>query len=329
MRRASSCVRFGHGLGREVVDHEDVGLGAGGAEGASAIVLAVVAGENRDDHARAREFLACIDRRDAARVAAGEGKLFHVVELLGFLGRGAVGEDALDAAFPCFLQLGEVDLLGCGFEHVAFDRGAQGLDHEGICSECIERRRILNLNDEAAVHRLEKALDVDVVGKLEADLVAHAHLEEGFSAAAVAGGCQRQGASILGEALDGIEDGEELRGVGAVVVAIRSGGDAEDRVPRALEFRGDRMVGTARAYGEAHEGGRYVEVLERARHGVLAADGANAKVHLRHERAEYGCCRLAPALRHVAQALEVLLEGEVGALAGEARGHEAAHALND
>ena len=114
-----------------------------------------------------------------------------------------------------------------------------------------------------------------------------------------------------------------------MVVAIRSGGDAEDRVPRALEFRGDRMVGTARAYGEAHEGGRYVEILERARHGVLTADGANTKVHLRHERAEYGCCWLAPALRHVAQALEVLLEGEVGALAGEARGHEAAHALND
>ena len=51
---------FGDGLGREVVDHEGVGLGAGGAESAGAIVLAVVAGEHGDYHARAGDLGAAV-----------------------------------------------------------------------------------------------------------------------------------------------------------------------------------------------------------------------------------------------------------------------------
>ena len=51
-------------------------------------------------------------------------------------------------------------------------------------------------------------------------------------------------------------------------------------------------------------------MLKRAAHGILAADGANAKGSLRFVCAKERRHRLAPALRIVLRALKVFLEGE-------------------
>ena len=85
--------------------------------------------------------------------------------------------------------------------------------------------------------------------------------------------------------------------------------DAQHHVPGALELGAHRMVDRTDSRREAHERRRNVEVLEAARHGVLAANGAHAQVDLGHERAEQRRGGLTPALGDVAQRTEILLEG--------------------
>ena len=314
---------LGDGLGREVVDHEGVGLGTGGTEGAGAVVLAVVAGEHGDDHARAGDLGAAVHVDILGAEVDGLD--------LGGLAGAAVGEDALDAALPGLLELGELDDLGAGVDDIALDGGAQGLDDNAV-GDLGQLGVLGELDDKAAVERGEEALHVYILGKLDTDLVTDAHLKEALGAAAVAGRGYGQGVAGSSERLDGVKRGEQLLGVGTVVLAIGGGGDADDAVREALELGRDGAGGLAHGDGEADQGRRNVElaglVLKRTAHGVLAADGAGTQVDLGHEGAQDGCRGLAPALGLGAQTLEVLLEGEVGALVLKAGGNELGDGLD-
>ena len=314
---------LGDGLGREVVDHEGVGLGAGGAEGTGTIVLAVVAGEHGDNHARAGDLGAAVHVDVLGAEVDG-------LDLGGLVG-AAVGKDALDAALPGLLELGELDDLGAGVDDIALDGGAQGLDDNAV-GDLGQLGVLGELDDKAAVERGEEALHVHILGKLDTDLVADAHLKEALGAAAVAGRGGGQGVAGSSERLDGVKRGEQLLGVGAVVLAVGGGGDADDAVREALELGRDGAGGLAHGDGEADQGRRNVElaglVLKRTAHGVLAADGAGTQVDLGHEGAQDGCRGLAPALGLGAQTLEVLLEGEVGALVLKAGGNELGDGLD-
>ena len=314
---------LGDGLGREVVDHEGVGLGTGGTEGAGAVVLAVVAGEHGDDHARAGDLGAAVHVDILGAEVDGLD--------LGGLAGAAVGEDALDAALPGLLELGELDDLGAGVDDIALDGGAQGLDDNAV-GDLGQLGVLGELDDKTAVERGEEALHVYILGKLDTDLVTDAHLKEALGAAAVAGRGYGQGVAGSSERLDGVKRGEQLLGVGTVVLAIGGGGDADDAVREALELGRDGAGGLAHGDGEADQGRRNVElaglVLKRTAHGVLAADGAGTQVDLGHEGAQDGCRGLAPALGLGAQTLEVLLEGEIGALVLKAGSHELGDGLD-
>ena len=76
----------------------------------------------------------------------------------------------------------------------------------------------------------EEALYVYILGKLDTDLVTDAHLKEALGAAAVAGRGDGQGVAGSSERLDGVKRREQLLSVGAVVLAIGGGGDADDEV---------------------------------------------------------------------------------------------------
>ena len=314
---------LGDGLGREVVDHEGVGLGTGGTEGAGAVVLAVVAGEHGDDHARAGDLGAAVHVDILGAEVDGLD--------LGGLAGAAVGKDALDAALPGLLELGELDDLGAGVDDIALDGGAQGLDDNAV-GDLGQLGVLGELDDKTAVERGEEALHVYILGKLDTDLVTDAHLKEALGAAAVAGRGYGQGVAGSSERLDGVKRGEQLLGVGTVVLAIGGGGDADDAVREALELGRDGAGGLAHGDGEADQGRRNVElaglVLKRTAHGVLAADGAGTQVDLGHEGAQDGCRGLAPALGLGAQTLEVLLEGEIGALVLKAGSHELGDGLD-
>ena len=86
---------------------------------------------------------------------------------------------------------------------------------------------------------------------------------------------------------------------------------ASKKLTGFLELRRNQTGSVLRRDGEGNERGRYVHIVERAAHGVLAADGREAQVLLRGVRAEQGGQRLAEALRVLAQTLEVFLEGQV------------------
>ena len=244
---------------------------------------------------------------------------------LGGLAGAAVGKDALDAAFPGLLKLGELDDLGASIDNVTLNGSAQGLDDNAV-GDLGQLGVIGELDDKAAVERGEEALHFHILGKLDTDLVADAHLKEALGAAAVAGRGDGQGVAGGGERLDGVKCGEQLLGVGAVVLAIGGGGDTDNAVREALELGGDSAGRLAHGDSEADQGRRNVElaglVLKRAAHGVLAADGAGTQVDLGHKGAQDGCRGLAPTLGLGAQTLEVLLEGEVGALVLKAGGNE-------
>jgi len=107
------------------------------------------------------------------------------------------------------------------------------------------------------------------------------------------------------------------------------GRDADDPACDILEFRARNAIDGARAHREAHERRWHIELLEAARHRVFAADGADAQVELRHQGTQHCTGRLAPALGHIVQLLEVLLQAQVHRGSLEAGGHELGDAFND
>ena len=100
------------------------------------------------------------------------------------------------------------------------------------------------------------------------------------------------------------------------------------RCPAPLKLGRRHAIDRPHRRRERHERRRHVQVLERPAHGVLAADGPDAQIDLRHERAEHRRHGLAPTLGHVAQLLEVLLERQVHVRTREPRGDELRHALD-
>ena len=90
----------------------------------------------------------------------------------------------------------------------------------------------------------------------------------------------------------------------------------------ALEFGGGSALHIAHRHGEGNQGRRNVKLLEGAGHGVLAADRTRTQIDLGHQGAQYGGHRLAPALRFIAQLLEILLEAQVGLLVLETGGDQ-------
>ena len=97
------------------------------------------------------------------------------------------------------------------------------------------------------------------------------------------------------------------------------GGDERQRRAGLLEFRRRDLPGQEHAHGKADQRGRNADVLERAAHGILAADRGDAQIQLRLKRAQQRGKRLAPARGVVGHALEILLIRQVRAVVVRAR----------
>ncbi len=240
----------------------------------------------------------------------------------------AVGEDGLHAGLPSLLQRGQVQGLPGDGQLVGLRRGAQLL-HGNALGRGGQVCAVRKLHHEAAVGRGEEGVRARDAGQVNADAVAHAHLEEGLGGSAVAGradGCGRAGGD---QAICEVARGEQALGIRRDAVLLVAGGDAYHAVAGRLELRGGDVGHVSQRHGKADQGGRHVQVLEGAGHGVLAANGANAQVHLGHEGAQDRGRGLAPALGLVAELLEVLLEGQVHVLVPEACRDQLGHGLDD
>ncbi len=295
-------------------------VGTGALKRARRVVLAVVAREDRNDDARTRQANLGSDARDALLGNAEAGSL-------NGLAATTVREDRLELCLPSLLQRREVERLATGNHLIRIGGHAQrgngdevrGRVHHGV---------VRKLDHKAAVGKTKERIGRVAGLNLDAQLVAHAHLEECLGNAAVARRGDGQRGTTANQALDHVKRSLERASLGrdAVVAVLRHHG--YHAMPRTLELGRGHAGDVAHRGGKRDQRGRHVQALKAAGHRVLAADGTNAQVRLGHEGSQHRRDRLAPALGHVAQALEVLLEGEVGILVTEARGHQARDALH-
>ena len=116
--------------------------------------------------------------------------------------------------------------------------------------------------------------------------------------------------------------------MGQPVSGSRMGRMRTTVLSRLLELGGDHLAGLADGSGKGDQRGGHIQLFEGAGHTVLAADGGNAQIHLGIQSTQQGGQRLAPALGLGAQALKVLLEGQVGILIAEAGGHQLGDAVH-
>ena len=165
-------------------------------------------------------------------------------------------------------------------------------------------------HDHRAIAQREEIVFGD--GYLDTKPVTHRHLHQRFSDAAIG---ERPGRHDLAAFHRLAEEGP----VGLQLVCIghpvgkRRMPEHVDPVSGFLEFRGDDGPGIHRRNAEGDEGGRDMDMLEGAAHGVLAADGGEAQLLLHLDRSQERAQRLAPGMRVVGHPLEVFLVGEAHA----------------
>ena len=295
---------FLHVFGREVAHHDGFRFRPGRLEGALGVVLAVRAGEHGDKHARAGDLHGSL-RRSVALEAEG-------LDLLLAL-RGAHGEHILQLRVVDAFQSLAVHALAAISQRVVLRRPAQqmfGLRALGV------------FDHEAAVAALEQVFRALVKG--EADAVAQTHLEHGFSRAAHAQRLRGDDLALANSLCHMVKQRAQALGHGQAVLAVLGQKQPHVRAG-ALELVGNDVFRAAGGHGEGDQRRRHVHLLERAAHGVLAADGRRLEVELRHQRAEQRRHGPAPLLRLAGHALEVLLEGQVRPAPARAAGHQLGH----
>ena len=243
---------------------------------------------------------------------------------LGFIGEGGhllPGEGNVAGVDP--LQLLLIDTLqGLGVHpfHAVQEgffrrHGAQG-------PSPFHRRR--DLQDEPAGPVEEQLLQGHVLPEPEAEAVAEGHLHHRRRRAAPGGGVSRHGlagAQQPGHPVEELQQGFGLGKAGFIIHGLQQHG----LVARRLELVGHDVAHLVRGHGEGHQGGGHVQLLEGAAHRILAADGADAQVHLGFEGSQQGRQGLAPAAGILPGLFKILLEGEVHVLEGGAGGDELAH----
>ena len=280
------------GIRGEVADYDDLSCAACILNRTGGVVLAVGAREYRNNGQR----LCTLDRRSGS-IALGEGNLGQMLVGSSCLGR----EYALELAFKGSRQLvkrygltGNRDLLvvgGVADQPVSREFGC-GFDQNA--AEVLEIQRVRR---EGIVH-------------LKADFVAERHFAHALSD--TAGGQRPRGNRLAGrDQVCDLVPHELERGVIRRAVLIVRCVEEVNRMACRFELRRDQAGSVLRRDSERNQRGRYVHIVKRAGHGVLAADGSQTQVLLCGVRAQQGGQRLAETLRILAETLEILLEGEV------------------
>ena len=225
----------------------------------------------------------------------------------------AVGEHLVQLALVDFLHGGQINALALVLQH-PLRHGVAHLHAEVDIFGAFQQHRTDLLREEIAV-----VIIVDT----RANLIANSHLEQAFRHTAQT---QRPRGNHLARA-NGGQNGIIIRGQRSGVVRVA--GDKADGVPRFLEFGRNDLARLAGGNREGAERRRNVHLLERARHGVLAANRRDVQIQLRIQRAQQRRERLAPARRIRAHALEIFLEGQIRLLVVKARADQLRHALDD
>ena len=271
----------------DVAQHAHLDAGPRRTEGLGRIVVAIRTGEDGDVDQRMLHGLAGVGHHTRG------GRRGHHRRRIDPL----VGIDRRET-----LRIGTVELLE---RHAhAVDRQG-GIRHRGadlLGMRVFERTFALDQN--RAVGVFEELLFVD--RRLDADAVSEGHLRQTLGHAAEADGPRREDlARGDGVAHEG-EVALELLRIGHAALQRRMAHEI-DPMSGPLQVGRDDRAGIDRRDAEGHEHRRHVDMLEGARHGVLAADRGKSQLDLHPQGAEQGAEGLAPAAGVVRHALEILL----------------------
>ena len=239
----------------------------------------------------------------------------------------AVREDFLKWALPCFLKLGEVDLLATRAKSVLRRGDAQRSHAHAV--DVVNGYAVCQLNDEGTVGWREERVGRNLWDQLNAQLVAQAALEESLGHAAVTWRSNGKCALGLDQGTDQFVCGEQGLVIGEKAALVVGRDNRDEPVTCTLELVGDNLVYLGKAGSKRNQRWWNVQVLKGAGHGVLAADSCKTKVDLCHQCAKKGRCWLAPTVWILTELLEVLLEGKVEVLVLKAGSNQLGNGLNN
>ena len=266
------------------------------------------------------------------RLGLSEVHFFDLGMRGGVIGGAAIREYAFDAVLPSLLQFSHVERLVERAEDIRLAGFANVLDKHAV--GCGNLNAIGKLDEEAAISELEQLVGGKHIVEHHANLVAQAHLKERLGGAAVARRCRSEHRAVANELLDKRERGvERIDGRNQAGRIVRVGNDANHLMASALELGRSHAIDLAGRNRERDERRGHIDFgvafLKRARHGILAANSANAQVDLRFQGTEHSRHGLAPALGNVAQTLEIFLEGKICGITRETSGNKARNAFHN
>ena len=272
--------------------------GAGPLEGCGGIILAVRAREHRDEDVGLCDLVAADCRASAVPDAAAD---------LGAALLRLCREDLLQGAGPCLLRLIQRNTDIAVLQHVGTRHDAQLVIMDAELADLAVR----NLEDDAAPCRRKQAVLVKAVLNTDAQPVSEGHLRDSLGDAVA---LHRVGADHLARADIVVKLRVLILQVRPVrhAVGIHLHRKDHQLVACLLELRRDHGLAGSDIHREAHQRRRDIDLVEGSGHGVLAADGSKAQLHLRLVRAQQRREGLAPAEGLlIVHSAEVLLEGKV------------------
>ena len=276
-----------------------MGVRTGLFKGAGGVYLAIGAGERGNEYPGPRHLV----------LADENGALFIERHILHCRALAAVcGEHALQLAAPGGDQFVRGQHIAVQNKDAVAVDGAQG---GGIGCQAVGQDAILgDFYHKAALIGCKQGGSVQPLGKGKAQFAAEGHLAHGGSGAALFYHSGRENGLVLHAGANRLHQGHS-------VFVIRQTGGLIYRnlqqihfAARVLQQGGAGVRRLAHTHGEAHQGRRYIQFVKGAAHRVFTANGGGAVPGLCGQGAQQGGSGLAPALRLVAQALKIFLEGE-------------------
>ena len=192
----------------------------------------------------------------------------------------------------------------------------------------IEVERRCHLEQDRSIERLKEIILRNIGRKLKAEVVAETHLRE----------CRRNAAAadaLRGEHLLPVDQLMHLRKVLAQtlkdrkILHITRNRNHDNTVAGVFELRREHLICRHCRHRKGDERRRNIQLLERAGHRVLAADGRNPELMLGTQRAEERRKGLAPLIWVRAEPLKVLLQRQPHPIRSAADGDNLRHGLDD
>ena len=271
----------------EVAQHAHFDLGPGLAECLGRVVVAVGAREHGDIDQRMFDGFAPIGESPGCGLRGHHPGM--VLPLVGVNGREFLGIGLVEGVERHFHAVDGQRPFGCGHTQQPGRRMGQ-------FDSALDKDRTIGVSEEFRLVHLH----------LGADAVAESHLGKTFGDTSEAHRPCGEDIAAFDIFADEAEVFLQLRRIGHMVLPGRMAHQV-DTVAGLLEIGRNDRPGIHRRDAEGHQHGRDVDMLERARHRVLAADRGQAQFDLHLQRTEQGTQRLAPRAGIAGHAFEIFL----------------------